>query len=115
MLIETLVAVEVVVVGRNLQRLAVARRVLKGWMRASVSAEGDGDARLHEEVRRRLPEIELLRAAVAKLDHAVLETYGGLNRAVRRCAALETEAAAIRLPKPAITAGRTWQSMRVPE
>ena len=55
-----------------------------------------------------------LRTAVAKLDHAVLETYGGLNGALHNRAALETEAAASRPQKPTTSAGRAWPSVRLP-
>ncbi len=60
-------------------------------------------------------ETESIRRALAALDHSVLETYGGLNGAAARCAALEKEAAGFGRAKPTIATGRTWRSRRVPE
>ena len=56
-----------------------------------------------------------IRAAIATLDDATLATYGCLNEAVARCAALETAATENTRAKPMITAGRTWLSRRVRE
>ena len=99
-------AVEVVVVGRDPVRLAAAARVLGKWAGtapAPVATAGD------------TPEIAAIRNAIATLDMAVLETYGGLNGAIARCAALEETAERSRRPRPPIKAGRTWRSRRVPE
>ena len=109
--------VDVVVVGRNAERLAAAGRVLDGWVATPAAVDAHCAAvaaRVAEQVRRD-EEIAAIRKALATLDHAVLETYGGLNGAVRRCAALETQAAIGRRRKPMITDGRTWRSVRVPE
>ena len=97
-------AVEVVVVGRDLARLREAGRVVDRWRRSSP--EGDPAA-----------ELETLRAGVSRLDPGVLEACGGLDGAVKRCAALEAAVAAkaVGQPSPAITAGRVWRSERVPQ
>ena len=98
-------AVEVVVAGRDPERLAAAGKVLEGWTTApSVRAvSGAG-------------ELAALRAAVSTLDPEVLARNGGLDGVVARIAALEDEAAAESgAPTPAITRGRTWRSARVPE
>ena len=104
--------VDVVVVGRNAERLAAAGRVLDGWVATPAAVDAHCEAvaaRVAEQVRRD-EEIAAIRKALATLDHAVLETYGGLN-----CAALETQNAIGRRRKPMITDGRTWRSVRVPE
>ena len=110
------VAVEVVVVGRNAGRLAAAGRVLDGW--AATPAARDvpceaAAARVAEQVRRN-EELASVRTAIATLDEAALATYGGLNGAVARCAALEAAATTARRVKPMITTGGTWRSRRVP-
>ena len=100
-------AVEVVVVGRDPARLAAAGRVVGGWVAAGTAA-ADGAA----------AELAALRSAVAALDAEVLGRYGGLSGAVARIAALEEQSAgAAEAPstKPAIAAGETWRSVRVPE
>ena len=98
--------VEVVVVGRDPVRLAAARRAVDGWTGARAGGEAEPRA---------AAEIAAIRKAVATLDEAALETYGGLNGAVARCAALESAAARSRRRRPRVTAGRTWRSRRVPE
>ena len=98
--------VDVVVVGRDPVRLAAARRAVDGW--TGERAGGQAEPRAAAE-------IAAIRKAVATLDEAALETYGGLNGAVARCAALESAAARVRLRRPRVTAGRTWRSRRVPE
>ena len=110
-------AVEVVVVGRDPVRLAAAGRVLDRWMREPLASAAEREktaARLCEQARRH-EEIESIKAAVATLDHAVLAAYGGLNGAIARGAALATDVAVARGPKPLITTERTWWSRRVPE
>ena len=52
---------------------------------------------------------------IATLDGAVLAAYGGLNEAVARCAALETNATATTRVKPMNTTRRAWRSRRVPK
>ncbi|MYN65063.1 MAG: hypothetical protein F4X11_08550 [Acidobacteria bacterium] len=99
-------AVEVVVVGRDPVRLEAAERVLEGWTRAPRVAGGAPDS---------AEEIAAIRKAVAALDLAALEAWGGLNDAIARCAALEEASERSRPQGPAITAGRTWRSRRVPE
>ncbi len=109
-------AVEVVVVGRNAERLTVAGRVLDGWVATPAAVDAHCEAaaaRVAEQVRRD-EEIASVRAAIATLDEAALATHGGLNGAVARCAALEAAATASRRVKPMISTGRTWRSVRVP-
>ena len=97
-------AVEVVVVGRDPERLAAAELVLERWT-GPASPGPDGEA---------AAELAAVRDAVSALDREALERYGGLNGAVARLAELE-EAAAPGTPAPAIAAGRAWRSERVPE
>ncbi len=99
-------AVDVVVGGRDPVRLADARRVLDGW---TGGGAGSGAA------SKAAAEVAAIRKAVATLDTSALETWGGLNGAIARCAALESAAAQPRPPGARITAGRTWRSRRVPE
>ena len=109
-------AVEVAVVGRNAERLTVARRVLDGWVATPAARDAHCEAaaaRVAEQVRRD-EEIASVRAAIAALDEAALAAYGGLNGAIARCAALETAATTASRVKPMISAGRTWRSRRVP-
>ncbi len=109
-------AVEVVVVGRNSERLAAAGRVLDGWVSRTAAADGRFKA-VAEEVAERVrrdEEIASIRTAIATLDGAVLAVCGGLNGAVARCAALETTAKPATRVKPMITSGRRWRSHRVP-
>ena len=106
-------AIDVVVVGRDPVRLRRADRVLAAWTRNPRS--GGDEARTLGGQREVRAEIESIRRALAALDHSALETYGGLNGAAARCAELEKEAAGFGRAKPAITAGRTWRSRRVPE
>ena len=91
-------AVEVVVVGRDPERLAAAQPVLDAWTRAP--APPDAAAERSGEAARG--------AAVARGDLAALETYGGINGA-RAALRIGAGGAA-----PAITSGRTWRSTRVP-
>ena len=110
-------AVDVVVVGRNADRLAAAGRVFDGWVATPAAVDAHCEAaaaRVGKQVRRD-EEIASVRAAIATLDDAALATYGGLNGAVARCAALETAATATTRVTPIITTGRTWRSRRVPE
>ena len=60
-------------------------------------------------------EVASIRKAVAELDLDALDAWGGLNGAIARCAALEEDLQRSASPGPAITAGRTWRSRRVPE
>ena len=96
-------AVEVVVVGRDPDRLREAARVIDGWAKGSAPVVQDPTG-----------ELASLREAVATLDHEALEACGGLNAAVARCAALEAAAATSSQVAPAISAARIWRSERVP-
>ncbi len=109
-------AVEVVVVGLNVERLAAAERALDGWVAMPLACDAHCEAaaaQVSEQVRRD-EEIATVRTAIATLDEAGLAPYGGLNGAIARCAALETAATAATRVKPMITTGRTWRSVRVP-
>ena len=72
--------IQVVVVGSSQAALLRAAPVLEGWTHASMPVVA----------RRELGE---LRAAIRKLNRRRLEEHGGLNGALRRCAALEAAAA----------------------
>ena len=76
-------AVEVVVVGRDPERLAAAEPVLAGWTRAPAAPDG-GAERSGEAARGAEAELAAVRAAVARGDLAALETYGGINGALAR-------------------------------
>ena len=80
--------VDIVVVGRNPERLPAAGRVLDGWVSTTAAAGAHCEVMAAElaERARRDEEIASIRTAIATLDRAVLATYGGLNRAVARCA-----------------------------
>ncbi len=109
-------AVEVVVAGRNADRLAAAGQVLDGWVSTPAVVDAHCEAaaaRVAVQVRRD-EEIASVRAAIATLDEAALAAYGGLNGAIACCAALETAVTATSRVKPMITTGRTWRSRRVP-
>ena len=101
-------AVEVVVVGRDPERLAAAERVLANW--ASTSPESVTMA--HGEAA---AELAAIKNAIATGDLAALEEYGGLNAALQRTRTLDAACAGSRRSTAAITVGRTWRSMRVPE
>ena len=100
-------AVEVVVVGRDPERLAAAGRVLDKW--ASTPAESvtmaHGDA---------AAEMAAIKRVIATGDSAALEAYGGLNPALQRTRILNAVCAGSRRSTAAITTGRTWRSTRVP-
>ncbi len=100
-------AVEVVVVGRDPERLAAAERVLDKW--ASTPAESVTMA--HEDAA---AEMAAIKKAIATGDSAALETYGGLNPALQRTRILNAACAGSRRSMAAITVGRTWRSTRVP-
>lgn len=101
--------VEVVVAGQDPERLAAAGRVLERWME-NRSAKPAGPAGAAAELTE-------LRAGVAALDAEVMGRYGGLNESLARMAELEAAAAAEASapPPPAISTGRIWRSVRVPE
>ena len=92
-------AVEILVVGRNAERLTVAGRVLDGWVATPAVVDAHREAaaaRVADQVRRD-EEIASVRAAIATLDEAALETAATATSRVR----------------PMISAGRTWRSPRV--
>ena len=101
-------AVEVVVVGRDPVRLAAAGRVLDRWALTPPAAV----TMAQEEAA---AEMAAIRKAIAASDWAALEAYGGLNPALQRMRVLNAACAGSRRSRAAITSGRTWRSMRVPE
>ena len=100
-------AVEVVVVGRDPERLAAAERVLAKWAstppESVTMAQGEAAA-----------EMAAIKNAIATGDAAALEDYGGLNAALQRTRILNAACAGSRRSTAAITTGRTWRSTRVP-
>ena len=100
-------AVEVVVVGRDVVRLADAERVLAQW----ASTPPESVMMAHEAAA---AEMATIRTAIATSDWAALEAYGGLNPAFRRASVLNAACAGSRWSRAAITSGRTWRSNRVP-
>ena len=100
-------AVEVIVVGRDPERLAAAERVLDKW--ASTPPESVTMAREDAAA-----EMAAIKKAIATGDPAALETYGGLNPALQRTRILNAARAGSRRSAAAITTGRTWRSTRVP-
>ena len=105
-------AVEVVVVGRDPERLAAAEPVLASWTKAPApAAEPERSAEPGGAARAEFAEIQ---AAVARGDLAGLEKYGGINGALARMRDLSAAAAGTGRARPAITSGRTWRSTRVP-
>jgi len=101
-------AVEVVVVGRDPERLAVAERVLDKW----ASTPPESVTMNHDEAA---AEMAAIKKAIAMSDWAALEAYGGLNPAIQRASVLAAACAGSRKSRAAITTGRTWRSKRVPE
>ena len=101
-------SVEVVVVGRDPVRLAAAGRVLDKW----AATPPEAVMRSHQEAA---SELAAIKKAVATSDRAALETYGGLNPAIKRAWILGAACAGDRKSRVAITTGRTWRSTRVPE
>ena len=105
-------AVEVVVVGRDPERLAAAEPVLAGWTKTAAPAGGaEGGTKAARAMKAEFAEIQ---AAVARGDLAALEAYGGINGALARMRDLSAAAAGTGGAGPAITSGRTWRSTRVP-
>ena len=98
-------AVEAVVVGRDPVRLREAGRVLDGWTREPAAAGKPQSPAEADSIRR----------AVAADDLTALEVYGGLNGALARLRELAADGGRTVRARPAITAGRTWRSRRVPE
>ena len=105
-------AVEVVIVGRDPERLAAAEPVLSGWTKAArvTGAATDGGAGAEPAAKAEFAEIQ---AAVARGDLTALEAYGGINGALGKMRELSAAAAGADGAGPAITSGRTWRSTRV--
>ena len=99
--------VEVVVVGRDPERLAAAGRVLDKW----VSTPPESVTMAHEEAA---AELTAIRKAIATGTSAALEVYGGLSPALQRTRVLVAACAGSHRSVAAITTGRTWRSTRVP-
>ena len=100
-------AVEVIVVGRDPERLAAAERVLDKW----ASTPPESVTMAHEDAA---AEMAAIKNAIATGDLAALEEYGGLNPALQRTRILDAACAGSRRSTAAITTGRTWRSTRVP-
>ena len=100
-------AVEVIVVGRDPERLAAAERLLDKW----ASTPPESVTMAHEDAA---AEMVAIKKAIATGDPAALETYGGLNPALQRTRILNAACAGSRRSTAAITTGRTWRSTRVP-
>ena len=100
-------AVEVIVVGRDPERLAAAVRVLDKW----ASTPPESVTMAHEDAA---AEMAAIKKAIATDDSAALEAYGGLNPALQRTRVLNAACAGSRRSTAAITTGRTWRSTRVP-
>ncbi|MYN64927.1 MAG: hypothetical protein F4X11_07855 [Acidobacteria bacterium] len=100
-------AVEVIVVGRDPERLAATQRVLDKW----ASTPPESVTMAHEDAA---AEVAAIKNAIATSDWAALEEYGGLNPALQRTRILDAACAGSRRSTAAITTGRTWRSMRVP-
>ena len=105
-------SVEVVVVGRDPERLAAAEPVLAGWTRASAAPDAEA-ARSAAAARAGRAEFAEIQAAVARGDLAALEPYGGINGALARMRDLSAAESVAGRKAPAITSGRTWRSTRV--
>ena len=101
-------SVEVVVVGRDPVRLAAAGRVLDRW----AATPPEAVMLPHQEAA---SELAAIKQAIATSNWDALETYGGLNPAIKRACVLEAACVGDRRSRAAITTGRTWRSTRVPE
>ena len=99
--------VEVVVVGRDPERLAAAERVLGKW----AATPPESVTMSHQEAA---AEMDVIQTAIATSDLAALEAWGGLNPALQRTRVLNAACAGSRRSTAAITMGRTWRSTRVP-
>ena len=95
-------AVEVVVGGRDVMRLAAAERVLDRWASTHPAADSEPKAASAE--------LESIRRAIATENLVALEAYGGLNPAMQRMRALTAAVTG----GTSITMGRIWRSQRVP-
>ena len=79
--------------------------------------EMGGDASRSRDAvsREAASELAAIKKAVATSDWDALETYGGLNPAIKRACVHGAACAGDRRSRAAITTGRTWRSKRVPE
>ena len=99
--------VEVVVVGRDPERMAAAKRVLD----KCAATPPESVMMSHQDAA---AELAAIKKALATGDSAALEAYGGLNPALQRTRILNAACAGSRRSTAAITTGRTWHSTRVP-
>ena len=99
--------VEVIVVGRDPERLSAAERVLGKW--SATPPESVTMSRQEAAA-----EMAAIKTAIANSDLAALEAWGGLNPALQRTRVLNAACAGSRRSTAAITVGRTWRSTRVP-
>jgi len=89
----------------------VISHLLDAWTRTPAASE----PRLDEAARGAHAELAAIRAALAAGDLRALEVYGGVNGALARMRKLAADKAGTGATKTAITSGRTWRSVRVPE
>ena len=98
---------EVVVVGRDPERLAAAERVLVRW----AATPPESVTISHQDAG---AEMAAIKTASASSALAAQEAWGGLNPALQRTRVLNAACAGSRRSTAAITVGWTWCSTRVP-
>ena len=97
-------SVEVVAVARTGRELERARRVIGGW--AEPGGPGEPDPGIREELAR------IERAIVQGAVH-VLEEFGGLQAALKRSVALESQARRQEAGRASIDRGAAWRAERL--
>ena len=102
-LAETGCAVEAVVVGRDVERLAGAWRLIDRWASTPAAADAESEAGVAA--------MHAIRRAITTYDSTAPESYGDISGALRCMAILSTAVTG----RPATTAGRIWRSERVPQ
>ena len=96
-------SVEAIAVGRTRRETARARRVLSRWSEAS--GRGEADPNVRDELAR-------IERAIHRGAARVLDEYGGLQAALKRCVALEKEARR-QAGQGGIRRARTWRTTRL--
>ena len=97
-------SVEVVAVARTARELERARRVIGGW--AEPAGPGEADPGVREELAR------IERAIVQGAVH-VLDEFGGLQAALKRSIALESQARRQEAGRASIHRGAAWRTARL--
>ncbi len=97
------VSPEIVAVARTSRELERARRVTRGW--AEPTGHGKPDAEIREELAR------IERAILQGAVH-ILEEFGGLQAALKRSIALESQARR-QARRGSIDRGIVWQTVRL--